>query len=216
MPELREMAELTPAAGFVSDVMQATVRSKSPWAVGTARLGAWLRRQLIRPQFSLEAAYVGTLLLILLCGTPISPLKQAPQDALAVMQAGPSLVNSLVGQQLGGLPPALSRWGQSAWLATGGQLAGILRSVGDDIEQRGRRSAPARVAAKKHGEAFLDALTGGRTIQALTHLREVWTDLRRVQEDWFRSRERSHPAPESPAEDAFGLLQEDRTSRPHA
>ena len=45
-------------------------------------------------RFSLEAAYIGMVLLIALCGTPVSPLRQAPQKALEVVQASPSIMTT--------------------------------------------------------------------------------------------------------------------------
>ena len=95
-PLLPGMAEIDPGEAFTSAVLDATTRRKA-WdeagptgAAGLVdRLGRWWERQILKPQFTFQAAYVATVILVLLTAVPGAPLKGAPGKALEVIQAGP-------------------------------------------------------------------------------------------------------------------------------
>lgn len=84
--DLPRLASLRPDAGFVDDVLKATlpvrVQLRRWWTDTWPR---WVRR----PRFASEAAYVGLLVLILVFSTPGSPLEAVPQRALEVAQTAP-------------------------------------------------------------------------------------------------------------------------------
>jgi hypothetical protein len=79
-------------ADFVGDVLRST--SAAP----AQRAAAGLRQRLAqawaslsqRPRFAWEVAWVGTAVLLLLVGTPQSPLRDVPQSALAIVQTDPT------------------------------------------------------------------------------------------------------------------------------
>lgn len=95
-PMLPDMAEIDPGDAFTSAVLDATTRQKA-WdeagptgAAGLVdRLGRWWERQILKPQFTFQVAYVATVVLVLLTAVPGAPLKGAPGKALEVIQAGP-------------------------------------------------------------------------------------------------------------------------------
>jgi hypothetical protein len=75
---LPELAVETPDSRFVSDVMAATTL-KPRSARWIERLLDFFACQAQRPRFSWEAAYLATLLLVLLFGNPFSAFRDAPQ-----------------------------------------------------------------------------------------------------------------------------------------
>ncbi|RPJ69848.1 MAG: zf-HC2 domain-containing protein [Acidobacteria bacterium] len=82
---LPSFATLTPPEPFVSDVLSATsFRPAEPSVLG--RLGEWLGRAAIRPRFSLEVAYVCTLLLAIVFGNPVKAFKETASRAEAYAQ----------------------------------------------------------------------------------------------------------------------------------
>lgn len=65
---------------FTAEVLARTsARPPRPWEAMAARLRQWAQR----PLFPVEAAYVATLLLVLLFGTSFSPFQDLPQSTLA-------------------------------------------------------------------------------------------------------------------------------------
>lgn len=110
--DLPAMAEIDPGPLFVRDVMNATVHlaerkvghastlridgrtaGRAPgWesSVAAARpAAAWWTRLLTRPRITLELAYSGAMLIFLLAGTPVSPLRDIPARGLAVLRVNP-------------------------------------------------------------------------------------------------------------------------------
>ncbi len=97
-PLLPRMAEIDPGPEFLAGVLTRTTQAASPVEYfehprGMAglmdRLGRWWEQQILRPQFAMQAAYVATVLLVLVFATPISPLRNVPGQALQVVSAGP-------------------------------------------------------------------------------------------------------------------------------
>lgn len=76
--DLPSLADIRPDARFVDAVLAATL----PWHV---RLARWWRRGwprwVRRPRFAAEAAYVTTLIVVLIVSTPGSPLEAMPRRA---------------------------------------------------------------------------------------------------------------------------------------
>ncbi len=77
--ELPRLAEIRPDPGFVDAVLAATLPLD-------ARLERWWRerwpRWVARPRFAVEAAYVTTLIFVLIFSTPGSPLEAMPRRAV--------------------------------------------------------------------------------------------------------------------------------------
>ena len=93
--DLPAMAEIDPDPWFVRDVLDATTR-RAPAGVGEPALAAarsiesWGRRLFERPRLALELAYSGAMVIFLLWGTPVSPLRGTAEKALSVMRADPA------------------------------------------------------------------------------------------------------------------------------
>lgn len=85
--DLPELAERRPDPGFVEAVMAATlparVRLRRWWAAVWPR---WVRR----PRFASEAAFIATLVMVLVFVTPGSPLEAVPSRALTLAQTAPA------------------------------------------------------------------------------------------------------------------------------
>ena len=97
-PLLPQMVEIDPGPEFLAGVLAKTTAARRPVVhaadpAGAAglmdRVGRWWERQVVRPQFALQAAYMATLVLVLLTATPYSPFREAPGRALQVVSAGP-------------------------------------------------------------------------------------------------------------------------------
>jgi hypothetical protein len=77
------MAAVEPPPGFASQVLAVTSRAPRPaWRRRLAAAREGLGRLTRRPLFPLEAAYVATVVAVLLFGTGPSPLRQMPARAL--------------------------------------------------------------------------------------------------------------------------------------
>ncbi len=100
-PMLPEMAELDPGPDFTRRVISRTTGAVHPLeraarqgeTVGPLalvdRLGRWWQKQLFRPRFAMEVAYVATVLLVLLTSAPGAPLAGKAHRTGEMIQAGP-------------------------------------------------------------------------------------------------------------------------------
>ena len=73
---LPSFATLTPPTSVVFDVLRATSRRPPEPGLGE-RLSVWLGRVAARPRFSLEVAYVLTVLLLVVLGNPVDAFRDA-------------------------------------------------------------------------------------------------------------------------------------------
>lgn len=87
--DLPALAEMDPGAAFTREVLAAS----APLVARRRPLAARLRERwqgiLRRPRFAWEGAYIGSFLLLLLFGTPLSPLSGLPRRALVMLSANP-------------------------------------------------------------------------------------------------------------------------------
>jgi hypothetical protein len=145
-PLLPGAARLEPGEDFAAAVLAATTG-----AGREAGRPAWLEalaarwRSLIRrPRFSLEGAYALTLVLIALFGTPLSPAREAPTRALALVQEGP---RALVADapDLRAVGEGVARGAGALWERGGAPVLSAADALGEDLDGRRRRaSAPTR------------------------------------------------------------------------
>jgi hypothetical protein len=187
--ELAGLADLDPGPGFTAAVVARTSDQSAPARVrrraqvagsGPAglmdRVGRWWSERILVPNFALQAAYVATVLLVLVFATPVSPLRGAPGRVLEVVQAGPAEA-PLLG-------PAL-QWTSDRAAAGGDLVRGSLglrwQVVESDWQERVRRSEPARSGVAGHLAAAWrqarDRRTGGVTVElsgALRSGRMAW------------------------------------------
>jgi predicted anti-sigma-YlaC factor YlaD len=73
---LPTFADLAPRHGFVGEVLAATSR-RPPEPTTAEKIAAWLGRAAERPRFSLEVAYVMTVLLLVILGNPVDAFREA-------------------------------------------------------------------------------------------------------------------------------------------
>lgn len=208
VPQLGAMAEFDPGPEFTAAVLRATTGARraqeqarlSAWGSGRAaraagkaagwltgrqeRLGAWWRAQLTRPQFAWEAAYAGTLLLILLCGTPLSPLREAPTRALSAVQATPAGLATAAVDLLGSLPRDVARAGGQALDRLAGPLGERARDSGARLDQRRERAAPHWKAARHDVRALGSAMLRLEPVAAAAHFSDLRADLERAWRAW--------------------------------
>ena len=74
---LSTFATLAPRHGFVGEVLAATSRRPALPTTGEEEIRAWLGRAAERPRFSLEVAYVMTVLLLVVLGNPVDAFREA-------------------------------------------------------------------------------------------------------------------------------------------
>jgi len=197
-PELRGMAEVAPDPAFLADVLAATARLRASAAARARRqarfagrleavtrpVDAWWRRQLERPRFALEFAYVATMILLALCATPLSPLRSAPQKALAVVEASPTGVATVSAWVWKALPASVADVGRSVWDVTGGQVTGAVSTTADRLAARGRRTAPLRAELARHLGDTGRALVQFDFVQAAGHWDQTRADLTALWRAW--------------------------------
>ncbi len=124
--ELPQMSELDPGAGFTAQVLRATARQRASRPSLATQIRARWERALRRPRFPFEAAYAGTLLIVLALGTPtIPPLDGSPRAlALVEAQLRQTLGNQLAGYELPNLTgPIRTKLEQVSILSS--RLAGL-------------------------------------------------------------------------------------------
>ncbi|MCP4204002.1 MAG: zf-HC2 domain-containing protein [bacterium] len=84
--DLPRLAIVRPETSLVDDVLRrtlpVTVRARRWWVEAWPR---WVRR----PRFASELAYACTLVLVLIFGTPVSPLQAMPERALEIARTQP-------------------------------------------------------------------------------------------------------------------------------
>jgi len=105
---LPRMREMEPDASFVSDILRST-RALKPETSALSRILDFLRRLMERPRFSWEAAYLGTLLVFALFGTPFSPVHDAGSRLLASLQNREGLLSEA--------DISMQRWQEDAKIA---------------------------------------------------------------------------------------------------
>jgi len=188
-PLLPRMAEIDPGPDFLSGVLARTTQADSPAVplehpAGLAglmdRVGRWWEQQILRPQFAMQAAYVATVLVVLVFATPISPLRSVPEQALQVVTAGP--------QTAPFIGPAMIK--ASDWMeeGTGNAVAGgrsrvinRWQQIDNALTLRAERSAASRKEFKAHWHNMIDQAqaqelgsAGYEFLEALRTGNSVW------------------------------------------
>ncbi len=191
-PVLEELGDLDPGIDFTSAVVVATAGMREAPEASIDRLTRWAdaigerwRRMTARPRFTFEAAYAGTLMLILLFGTPVSPLKDAPPKALAAVQAGPTSVLTIDNLQRS-LPGRIYFLGQATWHSAAGGVATLAGDAHGDLGVRRERTRPAFDALKQDGSVLIDAVQAGDLVMASSALDDVRRGLAETWRAWWR------------------------------
>jgi hypothetical protein len=157
-PLLPAMAEPDPGPRFTAAVLRATAQAPTRIAAPAwlLRLRALARQWWARPRFAMEAAYAGTLVLVFLFGTPVSPLREAPTRALSIMQNRESLAAPFA-PSIGAGHGGIGELGRSAWAASGGKAAQASSGWRQDLAARGRSAGAALEALWHNTGALLSA-----------------------------------------------------------
>jgi len=175
-------AEIEPDADFTREVLAATTGAERPapaphWWERLRERGRDLWR---RPRFALEGAYIGTLLLVLLFETPLSPARDAPNRALEVMRKSSNTMAASLAPSLSGLRHGAAGFGENLWGGSGAHLAGTLRELGRDWEERRHRAAPAAADLRAEAREMIDAAKKLELEDASVHLVEIGGDVARI------------------------------------
>jgi anti-sigma factor RsiW len=88
--ELPAMAEIDPGEFFTQEVISGTSRARPSPSPIKAGFRAWWDRMIQRPRFSLEAAYVGALVLFLVFSIPLLSLQNISLDKISSATVQPS------------------------------------------------------------------------------------------------------------------------------
>jgi hypothetical protein len=186
-PTLAEMAEIEPAEDFVEGVLAATL----PWPARLRRrfrsLGEEWVRLLRRPRIAWEGAYVGTMLLLLVFGTPLSPFSNVPSRALDLARENP--VRSLAENRMAGAPEAISQWTAALRNSTGNRAIDFLAGARDELTDRLGRAAEASRALPPHAADLGEALWQSDGDGSATALGSLGGDLRAIWSAMTTSRE---------------------------
>jgi hypothetical protein len=206
LPLLPTLAELEPAPAATAHWLERTRpllrrrarRRRLAAASAKVRHGwvEWWRRWWRRPRFAFEAAYVGTLLLVALVGTPLSPFQQVPERALTIVRAGPVDLATIGGWASGAGASALG-WGARIGAGVGGLVDGVERDVG-------RRGAAAAPEWRRLGHCVAEAsdyARAGRWPAALDKTSEAAAAAKRAWHLWW------HPGGTAAANDG-GVVQD--------
>lgn len=173
-PLLPDMAEIDPGEDFTTAVLDATTRRKAWEEAGPEgaaglmdRLGRWWERQILKPQFTFQAAYVATVVLVLLTAVPGAPLKGAPGKALEVIQAGPQAA-PVVGPAMAAASSWLGARTDDALGSARGGIGERWNRIEGDLDARAdRTAADRRVIGQRLGSMF-DRLGRGELGEAGT------------------------------------------------
>ncbi len=87
--DLSLFAEIAPDRMFVQDVLEATLYRRSWWQRSADRIRSWWNHQIHRPRFAVEIAFSGAMIMLLLFGTPRSPLREVPPRAVEIARTNP-------------------------------------------------------------------------------------------------------------------------------
>jgi predicted anti-sigma-YlaC factor YlaD len=169
--DLPAMAEIEPAAGFVEEVLAATLPRPSRWADLASRWSRGWAALLARPRIAWEAGYIGAVAVWLVVGVVGAPFQASPPL--------PSAENSA--KIVDDVTQRVSAFGRRAWEATGGRGQQAWDGLQSDIARRYRHTESSRDALRRDGERLkqaaleLDLEESGQALKALTSdARSVW------------------------------------------
>jgi len=170
-PQLPALAELDPGPAFTDRVLAATSRRRQV-AVDVAgrphglagvmdRLGRWWQGRILQPGFAFQAAYVATVVLVLLTAVPGAPLRGVPDRALATFSHGPQAL-----PVVGGALSATERWCDGLATSTRNVVDARWDTLTGGLDRRDRRADPARHVVDTHLRDFWQQARAGRLGEA--------------------------------------------------
>jgi hypothetical protein len=186
--DLPSMAELEPDPWFVRDILDATTRRETagvaePALAAARSVGSWSKRLLDRPRLALELAYSGAMVIFLLWGTPVSPLRGTAEKALGMVQAGP--VEGITGaeQSLSYLAGGTASAAQGAWRQVGTPIVADMQGLWRDARHAGAERLADLSILNRSAGGIWRSMTKGDLVEAGRILAEALAaiDARRSQ-----------------------------------
>jgi len=173
MPAVGELAEPEPDQAFTFDVLRATSAARRRRRSGAAhrlreRMAGWWESQIARPHFAWEAAFVATVLAVIVFGTPLSPARNTPRKALEAVQASPGWMIGRAGSVVG----------------SAGEAVVDLKA---DIDHRRDRTAPNRADLRRHSGKLGEAVFDADTEAARAEFERIRGDIDQLWKTWRAS-----------------------------
>lgn len=178
--DLSSLAECEPDADFVHDVVEATSATAVAAPGFLDRLAARCNGLLQRPRFAWEAAWVGTAIVLLLVGSPKSPLREVPENALALAQTNPVSVWNAA-------QPHMERvWGslrvdiEAGWDASGGKVINAVDSKGTQWVQDHPQAGNSWQSMQGRMPTLRQSIADGNLAQASYILSQLGEDVQNL------------------------------------
>lgn len=181
--DLPRLAEHAADVRFVDDVLRltsaaATARTATPGWRQRLRQGWESLSQ--RPRFAWEVAWLGTAILVLLVGTPQSPLRHMPQDALAIVQTDPTAVGRALHQPMERTWEWMRDDVEGTWEATGGRVVEGIATRRDEWGDRHPRAQESWQSLQQHMPTLRQSIADGNLAQASWVLTEIGGDIKNL------------------------------------
>ena len=196
---LPAMATLEPDAGFTAEVLAAIAQEDERAALARLdeRLAAWWRRAWRRPRFATEAAYAGTLIVVAMTATPVSPLREAPERALDLLRQDPRALATALPLDFSRVTDTLGAVGAVAADSGARSLKAARRGLAARLTAWRLRVAPLAGELWRDLRDLLDSLRRRDLAAASSRLSEILGDLKRIGRGW-----QAAPAPTTTPNDA--------------
>jgi hypothetical protein len=189
--ELPAMAEMEPDAGFVGDVLAATVGAATPaphlvtrpefdwreWVQSlplAARVSAFFESLAQRPRLAFEGAFVGCLAFVLVLGLPSAGVAELPSRLIAEVPQVRLEVQSAVAENFGRAAEA----GRAAWSTSTGRLGerlGEYVNLRPDTASTRSRLADMFGSWRQAGVEIASHLWEGEFSAAFARMWRLWT-----------------------------------------
>lgn len=179
---LPAMATAEPDPRFTAEVLAAIAQADASAALPRfdERLADWWRRSWRRPRFALEAAYAGTLLVVALTATPVSPLREAPREALALLRGESSSLATALPLDLTRVTDSLASAGDTAVDSSARTLRAAKQGLSERLADWQQRVQPQLRELWRDLGALLGNLRHRDFAAASSALSEVLGDLKRI------------------------------------
>ena len=186
VPAVAELGQVELDPAFTFDVLRATSSARARRRSGAVqrlreRFVGWWENQFTRPGFAWEAAFVATVIAVIVVGTPGSPARNTPRKALNAGQASPT-------------------WMLDQAETVVGTVAGTIDGLKTDIDQRRDRTAPNRADLRRHTGNLSEAVVDIDSKAAKVEIARIRRDIDELWETW-RTSGSSADAPEDSTSD---------------
>lgn len=197
---LPDMAILDPGPDFTALVVARTTGEFTPAeraaragiATGPAglvdRLGRWWQRQILKPQFALQFAYVATVVLVLLTALPISPFRGTPEKALQAVQAGPGAI-----PMVGSAQQWVDEGSRTLFGRLQGGVQGQWQILSEDLDGRQARSQESRDQLGEHFQQAVGRVKSGEFGEAGYELIQAARSGRSTWRSWWHNEINDEP-----------------------